>query len=555
MDRSTEMIVGWLATLKAGAAFVPIDPAYPKERIAFQIQDCGARLLLVRQNTHASLPSLSTQVAVIELAAGGEGFDGEADSNPPCSTTPANLAYVIYTSGSTGQPKGVAVEHRALMNLVSWHQRAYSISSLDRATHLASPAFDASVWEIWPYLAAGASVHIPAEDVRVSPALLWRWISDARISIAFMPTPLAEAAMNETWPDALALRALLTGGDKLKRPAPKDFPCPLFNHYGPTENTVVTTATAVATDGSDATPTIGRPIANTQTYVLDQNRRMVPIGLAGELYIGGESLARGYVRRPELTAEKFVLEPYMRRTGARLYRSGDLVRWTERGELEFLGRLDGQVKIRGCRIEPGEIEAALQRHPAVRECVVQVRPNLRGEQQLIGYVLRRTGATRNGPADLIEFLRGQLPGFMVPAAIICLEAWPLTANGKIDRAALPAPESNQDDDEFAIAAPRTAVEQVVSEIWADVLGHATISRHDSFFDLGGHSLLAAQVVSRLNATSRGAISVRALFDHPTLAAFAAYAEPRLRNDSDQHGPVQRVKRRAMRPDLELATPN
>jgi non-ribosomal peptide synthetase component F len=265
--------VAWLAVLKAGGAFVPLDPAYPKERLTFQLGDCGATVLLTQQRVRAALPEMPASVTVLELHADDVPFGRESERNLAPTATAENLAYIIYTSGSTGQPKGVMIEHGALMNLVTWHQRTYGLTPADRATHLASPAFDASIWEIWPYLAAGASVHLPTDETRIAPAELVRWLATEQITVAFLPTPIAEAALRETWPQPLALRALLTGGDKLKQRPPADFPCALINHYGPTESTVVATCGTVDREAAEGTaPTIGRPIANTQAYILDAGR-------------------------------------------------------------------------------------------------------------------------------------------------------------------------------------------------------------------------------------------------------------------------------------------
>lgn len=553
MDRSVEMIVAWLAVAKAGGAFVPLDPAYPKERLAFQLGDCGAAALLTQPHVRAMLPAAPASLAVVELRADGSGFENVSVENPEDRASGENLAYIIYTSGSTGQPKGVQIEHGSLANLVRWHQRTYAVTPDDRATHLASPAFDASIWEIWPYLASGASIHIPTEDTRLSPALLWRWMADEKITIAFMPTPLAEAAMNEAWPAGMALRALLTGGDKLQRPAPKNFPCALVNHYGPTESTVVATSGAVAGETSVGTPTIGRPIANARVYVLDANLQPVPAGVPGELFIGGEGLARGYWNRPTLTAEKFLPDPFSNGHG-RLYRTGDLVRWRADGELEFLGRIDGQVKIRGYRIELGEIEATLQRHPAVREALVLARADGRGETQLAAYVVGRADAAPCSTAELTEFLRSKLPAYMVPAALVLLDAWPLTPNGKIDRRALPAPAvAARGDGEPA--APRSRTEETVAKTWSDVLARGPLGRNDNFFELGGHSLLAAQVISRLNAAFGATLSVRAIFDHPTVAAFAGALDARAENHAAPRAPQLRARRRASRAEMELVQPN
>lgn len=554
MERSTEMIMAWLAVLKAGGAFVPLDPKYPAERLAFQLADSAAPVLLTQPKLRTALPAMGGDCAVLEISADGRGFEMEADTNLPATATPENLAYVIYTSGSTGQPKGVQIEHRALMNLVTWHQRAFAITSADRATQLASPAFDASVWEVWPYLTAGASVHLPDEDTRVSPAQLWRWMADHRITVAFMPTPLAEAAMNEACPSEMSLRILLTGGDKLKRQPSQNLPFALINNYGPTENTVVSTSGPVAIGGdAAAVPTLGRPVANTRCYILDASRRPVPVGVPGELHVGGESLARGYLNRPELTAEKFVADPFD--ATRRVYRTGDLVRWTAEGEIEFLGRIDGQVKVRGCRIELGEIEATLQAHPSIRESVVLARSDARGQVQLVAYALALPEVAAPGEGEVLEFLRAKLPAYMVPGALVFLEAWPLTPNGKIDRNTLPAPAVAMSE-ETAFAAPSTSAEVDVARVWSEILGRSAIGRNDNFFDLGGHSLLAAQVISRLNHARQAALTVRAVFDQPTVAGLARELE-NCRNSGT--APIRslapRAKRRAAREEMQVLQPN
>ncbi len=560
MERSAEMLVAWLAVLKAGGAFVPLDPNYPAERLAFQLEDCGASVLLVQARAPGALPSMALPLTVLEVTADSAAFAGESDTNPSSEADATDLAYIIYTSGSTGQPKGVQIEHRALLNLVTWHQGAYQVSSDDRATQLASPAFDASVWEIWPYLTAGASVHIPDEETRLSPALLWSWLAANKITLSFLPTPLAEAVMNEPWPPGLVLRALLTGGDTLKRRPPADFPCEVINHYGPTESAVVATCGTVSAVGAGGRPTIGRPIANTTAYVLDRALQPVPIGVAGELYIGGESLARGYLNRPELNADKFI-SIFLEKSSAapaRVYRTGDRVRWTPGGELEFLGRIDGQVKIRGCRIELGEIEANLQVHPAVREALVVARPDERGELHLVAYALTKSGEVPVSPGDLLTFLRGKLPAYMIPAAAVALSTWPVTPNGKIDRVALPAPVMGRDARVVSASvgsAEISTAEELVSKTWQAVLGRAMFTREENFFEVGGHSLLAAQVITRLNAALPVRVPVRVLFDYPTFGSFAREVEARVAAAVLPRIAPPRVKRRASQPDLELAKPN
>jgi hypothetical protein len=341
----------------------------------------------------------------------------------------------------------------------------------------------------------------------------------------------------------------LTGGDKLKRRPPAGVPCQLINHYGPTENTVVSTCIAVPPDETaTSAPTIGRPIANTRAYVLDRNRQPVPIGVTGELYLAGEGLARGYLNRPELTAEKFVSNPFaaLAPNSDRLYRTGDLVRWTVDGELEYLGRIDNQVKVRGCRIELGEIEAALHALPAVRESLVVTRPDGRGESQLVGYVLARATTTEE---EILSALREKLPAYMVPASVMLLDAWPLTPNGKIDRRVLPAPRATR----TASEAVTTPMEATVARIFSEVLGRPVQGREENFFALGGHSLLAAQVVSRLNAAVSASLSVRTVFDQPTVADLAREMERRLEAPATTRV-LPRVKRRVS-PELELVQPN
>src|SRR5271165_5438491 len=386
LDRSVEMIVGILGIVKAGAAYLPMDPVYPKDRLEFMLKDAGVPVLLSESRRLAELPPFD---GIICLDRDWSEISREPASNLPQESTSSNLAYVIYTSGSTGKPKGVEIEHRALLNLITWHQRGYDVQAFDRATQIASPAFDASVWEIWPYLASGASIHIPDDETRSSPLELLRWFEREGITLTFLPTPLAEAvldALKNFSPAGLKLRAMLTGGDKLHQGPDPGLPFALVNQYGPTENTVVATWAHV-TPGSDMTPPIGKPIANTRVYVLDQNMAPVPIGVPGELYIAGDGLARGYRSRPEITSQRFVPDPFSRRAGDRLYRTGDRVRYLPDGNIEFLGRVDQQVKIRGFRIELGEIEAILGQHPAVKECVVDMREVTPGDKRLVGYIV------------------------------------------------------------------------------------------------------------------------------------------------------------------------
>ena len=515
VERSLELFVGLLGIVKAGAAYVPLDASYPMSRLATMLEDSQAPLLLTQERLLDVLPTLWGQVLCLDMD--WELVARQSTANPDRTTTAANLAYVIYTSGSTGKPHGVQISHRALMNLVYWHQEAFDVSSMDRATQLASPAFDASAWEVWPYLCAGASLHVPPEDVRIAPAELQQWLLSHDITISFVPTPLAELMLGLEWPHTTPLRILLTGGDQLRRhPAGADR-FKLINNYGPTENTVVTTSGPVASrENAAGWPSIGFPIANTRGYVLDDFLRPVPRGVRGELYITGAGLARGYLRQPVLTAERFIPDPFNSRLGTRLYRTGDAVRYLPDSSLEFIGRLDHQVKIRGFRIELGEIETVLSRHPDVDQCAVLACPlESSDEKQLVAYVI---GApeTNPTPGDLRRYLQETLPDYMVVAAYVMLDEMPLTSSGKMDRRAL-ASLAPGAEAERTYVAPRTPVEEVVADIWAQVLERERVGISDDFFELGGHSLLATQVISRVRETFQITLPLRTVFEARTIA--------------------------------------
>jgi amino acid adenylation domain-containing protein len=514
MERSAENIVGLLGILKAGGAYVPLDPDYPRERLAFMISDAGIQVLLTQQKWTDRLPPFNGQVICLD--------ESEAEAEPielrdlPDPATPTNLAYIIYTSGSTGTPKGVEIEHQGLVNLICWHQERYQVRGEDRATQLASLSFDASVWELWPYLTAGASIHIPDEQTRLNSEKLVYWLVQEKITLTFLPTPLAETIMDGPWPHGTALRALLTGGDRLHRAPKEALPFQLVNHYGPTENSVVTTAAAIEshTDGCEAPP-IGRPIANTRLYILDERLRPVPIGVPGELFITGAGLARGYLNQPKLTAEKFIPNPFSDASFSRLYRTGDLVRYREDGNVEFLGRIDQQVKLRGYRIELGEIESVLSTHENVRDAAVTAREE--GQTRLAAYIVPENGKAPSAQ-ELRYYLKQKLPEHMVPSAFMFLDALPLTPNGKVDRKALPAPDFKQPENDFV--APRNHVEEVLAGIWCELLRLPQVGVHDNFFALGGHSLLATQVISRVRNALGTELPLQALFENPTVEQFA-----------------------------------
>ncbi|HEY0403918.1 MAG TPA: amino acid adenylation domain-containing protein, partial [Blastococcus sp.] len=523
-ERTPERVVGVVAALKAGGAFVALDPSYPRERLAYLMEDAQVPVLLTEQRYLGRLPESSA--TVICLDADLERIVGD-ESRPPAShLDPESLAYVVYTSGSTGRPKGVAIHHRGLLNLVRWHRATYQVTPEDRGTQVASPAFDASIWELWPLLAAGASTYVPDEETRLSAPRMMRWWAEEGITLAYLPTALAEAVLEEEIPADLdlRLRALCIGGDRLHRAPRPGTPFRLVNHYGPSEYSVVTTATPVPPEDGETlmsgVPPIGRPLANTRVYVLDAYQQPVAQGVPGELYIAGAGLARGYLRRPELTAEKLVPDPWQ--SGGRMYRTGDLVRWLSDGNLDFLGRIDHQVKVRGMRVELGEIEAVLGRHPGVREAVSLVREDRPGDRRLTAYVVGGAGAGEAWPsaAELHEFLERELPSHMVPQDWVLLEALPLTPNGKVDRRALPAPERRAETS----VAPRTPLEDLLAGIFCQVFGLASVGIHDDFFALGGHSLLATQVVSRVRKVLGIELEIRSLFEEPTVEGLARRIE-------------------------------
>jgi amino acid adenylation domain-containing protein/non-ribosomal peptide synthase protein (TIGR01720 family) len=522
MERSPEMVIGLLGILKAGGAYVPLDPSYPAERLAFMMADARLSLLLTQQSVREAVGSNAEGAISLD-----ESWDvigcGRSD-NPVSGATSENAAYLIYTSGSAGTPKGVEICHRALLNLVYWHQAAYAITALDRATQMAATGFDASVWEIWPCLAAGSCLCIVDDTTRSNPLdLQSRLLSDG-ITVSFVSTRIAESLLRCNWPGHTSLRALLTGGDKLLFSPGSSLGFRVFNQYGPTENTVVTTSAEVPPRlVSHIAPPIGRPVANVQVYVLDRYLEPVPVGATGELYIGGDGLARGYLNQAELTAEKFIPHPYSKVPGQRLYRTGDKARHRADGNLEFVGRMDEQVKVRGYRIEPGEIETALRQHPEVRDAVVVAQEMETGHRRLVGYVVLR-GETTDGQ-ELRRYLQGKLPEYMVPTVFVRMEQWPLNANGKLDRRALPMPEAAASGQEKELELPATGAERILAEIWSQVLGVKSIGRHDNFFELGGDSILSIQIVARAHEAGLN-LSPAQLFRHQSIAQLAAVAGQR-----------------------------
>jgi amino acid adenylation domain-containing protein len=528
VGRSPLMIVAVLGALRAGAAYVPLDPTYPPGRLSLMLEDSGAKVLLTQEEFADVLP-----VAPIErvlLDADWESISREAEVDAPTTgVLPENVSYVLYTSGSTGTPKGVAMCHRALTNLVSWQLRHSNLPAGGRTLQFASLNFDVSFQEIFATLCGGGTLVLVDETTRRDPLALLRHLSDERVERLFLPfvalQQLAEAARGAPHP-LLVLREVITAGEQLHvTPAVSELfarmeSCTLHNQYGPTESHVVTAQTLEGdVAGWESFPPIGVPIANAQIYLLDRHLQPVPVGVTGELYIGGDVLARGYLGRPVLTAERFVPSPFGPEAGARLYRTGDSARYLKDGRIEYLGRLDFQVKVRGFRVEPEEVEAALARHQGVQACAVAAHNDAAAWKRLVAYIVARESATLNA-GELREFLRSSVPEYMVPSVFIFLDALPLTPSGKVNRRALPEPDQLRPEPTAVYVAPRTPDEETLARIWAELLGVERVGVHDSFFDLGGHSLLATQAISRINAAFEMEVPLARIFEADTVAKLA-----------------------------------
>jgi amino acid adenylation domain-containing protein len=530
-ERSPEMVMAMLGILKAGGAYVPLDVNYPPERLRFMLQEVEAPVLLTQQQFLPSLPSDAARVFLLD--ADGHELDAAGDENVAADTTPDNLAYVIYTSGSTGTPKGVGVPHRAIARLV--RETDYvRLTPADRVAQVSNPSFDAITFEVWGALLNGGQLVILPGDVTLSPSDFAAQLREQKVTALFLTTALFNHVARAEPRAFGSLRYVLLGGEAV---APKwvrevllrGKPEHLLNVYGPTENTTFSTWHEVREVSPEATTVpIGRPIANTQAYVLDVRGQAVPPGTPGELYLGGPGLARGYLRRPGLTAEKFVPHPFGREGGERLYRTGDLVSQLPDGDIEFIGRVDHQVKVRGFRIELGEVEAVLKRHEGVKDAVVLVREDGEaGEKRLVAYVTTEPERTPTA-GDLRYHLREHLPEYMLPSTFMMLDVLPLTRNGKVDRGALPAPEEERPELEQVYVAPRTPVEEMLAGLWESVLRVRRVGAHDNFFELGGHSLLATQLISRVRNAFALEIPLRRLFDEPTVAGLAQVIEAEMR---------------------------
>ena len=533
LPRSLEMMVGVLGILKAGGAYVPLDPAHPKERLRRMIENTRAPVLLTRHEPAADLNFGIPNLKLVGIEPLTESGAAALEAPRKSDVTSGHLAYIIHTSGSTGVPKGVAMGHRALVNLISWQVLNAKISPTARTLQFAPLSFDVSFQEMFSTWAAGGTLVLCGEELRRDPVALWRLLTGQKVERLFLPfvalQQLAEAAGEQAGP--ASLREVITAGEalqitpKIVRLFERLKDCTLHNHYGPTESHVVTAFTLSGPPGRwPKLPPIGRPIANVRIYVLDAHLQPVPEGVPGELFIGGDCLAQGYFNRPDLTAERFVRDPFSSDPAARLYQTGDLARWLPEGRLEFRGRMDQQMKIRGYRVEPGEIESVLAGHPAVHECAVVAGAGTPGEQRLVAYLVQKPGVPAASQDDLRAYLETKLPAYMVPGAWVHLKALPLTASGKVDRCSLPAPEASRPGREETFAAPETPAEEALAEIWREVLGLRHIGRHDNFFALGGHSLLMTQVLSRVREAFQAELPMRRFFEGPTISALAAAIE-------------------------------
>ncbi|MFL5653259.1 MAG: amino acid adenylation domain-containing protein, partial [Ktedonobacteraceae bacterium] len=532
LERSLELVLGLLAILKAGGAYVPLDPRYPQERLAFLLADTQMPIVLSQQSLAGRLPATSTHVLCLDSPQLRPPTT-EPETPLPQLDTPAQLVYVIYTSGSTGRPKGVLVSHANVVRLFAVSQPQFGFTAQDVWTLFHSPAFDFSVWELWGALLYGGRLVVVPSLVSRATAAFYQLLIEQGVTV-LNQTPSAFLALmqvEEHRPqiEDLALRLVIFGGEALDVPRLRPWVArhgdehpELVNMYGITETTVHVTSrvlTRADIEGS-AGSVIGQPLPDLQIYILDEWKQPVPAGVAGEIYVGGAGLARGYLRRPELTSERFVMPPFSRQAGERLYRTGDWARYRGQGEIEYLGRLDEQVKVRGFRIELGEIEAVLNQHAEIRESVVIVREEA-GDKRLVAYVVGRepSGLTIS---ELRQYMQQKLPDYMQPSSYVVLEKLPLTSNGKLDRRALPAPGASETERAENEVAPRGPIEEMIAEAWCKALGREHVGVYDNFFDVGGHSLLMARVHSELLATLNKDISMIDLFTYPSISSLARY---------------------------------
>lgn len=532
MERSLEMVVALLGILKAGAAYLPLDSQYPQERLTFMIEDSRAQILLTQERLLNSIPR--RQENLISIDTEWKTISGERDENPSSAVRPGNLAYVIYTSGSTGRPKGTMIQHESLVSYTETATAGYGIAHTDRVLQFCSISFDISAEEIFPCLTRGATLVLRTDWMLDSVSMFLNTVDCWSVSVLSLPTAywheITASLGTEVEELSPSLRLIIIAGE---RALPQRLATwhahvgrrtRLINTYGLTESTIISTlgelTEADGAGGRLREVPVGRPIRNTQVYILDRNLQPVPVGVPGEIYIGGLLLARGYFDRPDVTSERFIPNPFGSLPGGRIYKTGDLARYLPDKNIEFLGRNDNQVKIRGFRVELSEIESTLGRHPFLRDAVV-IAQDAGGEKRILAYVVARPGRAPT-TGELRSFLRRELPEYMMPSAFIVIDALPLTPNGKLDRAALPAPDGLRPSLEVDYAPPRTTLEQNITMIWQEVLKVETVGIHDNFFDLGGHSLRIIQLRNKLQSILGKEISIVELFTYPTVNSLAEH---------------------------------
>jgi amino acid adenylation domain-containing protein len=538
LDRSIEQVVALLAVLNAGCAFLMLDPADPPARRQALVADSAAAMVVTTADLaddFAGVPTLT------------DDMEDACCSPSPLAPLPrvsgGDLAYIVYTSGSTGAPNGVEITHANLLNFVLWTNEAFDVTAADVASHAIGLTFDVAVSEIWPYLAAGATITLVDESVRTSPELMRQWLLDEQVTIATIPMTMTELMLKMAWPDDAPLRLMLTGGDVLRAFPRRDLPFELVNNYGPSECTIIATCGVVPrrgqSDDEGQLPSIGRPISGAIIHILDEARQPVARGEEGEIWIGGKGVGRGYRGKPELTAARFRADPFVEDPAARMYRTGDRGRWLASGELAFCGRIDSQTKIRGVRIELDEVALALQRHPAVGSAVVVAREDPGRERYLAAYILPASTVVPDA-GELRAFLGRILPRTYLPGAFVMLDRMPLTRNAKVDYAALPMPTAIEDGEGKPRRAPKSLTERRLAAIVEGVLSVGQIAVDDDFFLLGGHSILATQVVIQSRDAFAVDLTLRDLFNTPTIGGFAAVIEARVAEQVAAMSPEQIV---------------
>jgi amino acid adenylation domain-containing protein len=544
LPASCEFLVAILGILKAGGSYFPIDMETPAKRREFLLTDSRSRFVLADTTGLERLREWSGMALDVAQIIGHSGAG--VDNNPGVPSDPNRRAYITYTSGSTGQPKGVEIEHHSLTNLVCYYHQRLQLAGQDRVAMLAYVAFDASVADIWPTLCAGGFVTIPPKGLLLNPDRLITWLATEEVTLTFVPTGLAEILFARKWPEQMKLRFLITGGDRLRFRPPAGLSFPVVNGYGPTENTVFSTWSVVTPDnGSGQPPPIGRPIGNVRTYVLDEHRQPVPVGEEGELYLGGEQVARGYLERFELTRERFLPDPFAGEPEARMYRTGDWVRWLADGELDFLGRKDGQVQIRGRRVELGEIEAMVFAHGSVQQACCVPRLDDGMPAGIVAHIVLRDSSS-NSSDDLRAYLNARLPDYMVPSEFVVHESLPLTPQGKLDRAALAARQPVKSEPVQPVAGD-DKLDQALALLWQSMLPSAKNSQRDvSFSTLGGDSLLAIKLMLGVEEITGKRLELSTFLLKPTFAGLCEAVRTRL---SSKFQPVLALRKEGVRPPL------